>query len=98
MDNSSEQGDRRYYEQVLQTGDSLYVVGYATANSTVDPSEPKITICPPPEDATGPFYLSDSGRAQAMKRRLARIGVTGGLGVGVTWYGLAQFTTLALPL
>lgn len=89
-ENGDEQGDRRYYEQVLQTGDTIYVVGHASVDANPDPHEVEVTIS---ADSSDPFYLSDRERMSAWKRRLARIGVTGGLGVGLTWYGLAQFLT-----
>lgn len=92
-----EQGDRRYYEQVLQSGDRIYVAGFAEVTENPDPDDVPATIIASPDKEL--FYLSDREQKAAWKRRLARIGVTGCLGLALTWYGVAQFLpSVSFPL
>lgn len=86
-----EQGDRRYYETVLGSGDRVYVVGYASESGDGSRGSAAATVSPPPDGADGTFYLSDRPRSAALRQRLSRAAVTGGLGIFLTWYGVSEF-------
>lgn len=88
-----EQGDRRYYETVLDSGDRVYVVGYATVRDDASWGTARMTISSPPEGEDGTFYLSDRDRSGALRQRLFRVAVTGGIGVLFTWYSVSEFVT-----
>lgn len=82
----SEQGDRRYFEQTLSTGDTVYVAGYATSDAG-DGSIPTITV-----SETSPFYLSDRQRADALTHRLKYVVFYFLFGGCLIWYTLGQLT------
>lgn len=92
----TEQGDRRYFEQTLSKGDTVYVAGHATPDESDDPHAPVATITPP---ADGPFYLSDRQRTDALGHRLKAISFYFLFGSFLIWYGLARFVSgISFPL
>ncbi len=89
-DAGDEQGDRRYYETVLGSGDNVYVVGYAS-NRTDRSSPARVKLSPPPSEMDRSFYLSNRSREASLRRRLFRTAVTGSLGIFLVWYEIAKF-------
>lgn len=85
-----EQGDRRYYETILRSGDDVYVAGYATERAGGSDRSPSATVSPPQSGDDGIFYLSDRNRSSALENRLFRVVVTGALGVFLVWYGVSR--------
>ncbi len=75
------QGDRRYYEATVTTGDSLFVVGTATDAD----GETEYVV----NDSTSRrFYLSDTGRNGAARERAGGAVVLAAVGLLLLWYTL----------
>jgi len=75
------QGDRRYYEATVTTGDSLFVTGTATDAD----GETDYVV----NDSTSRrFYLSDTERNGAARERAGGAVVLGTVGVLLLWYTL----------
>lgn len=89
-EDGDEQGDRRYYERVLDPGDEVYVVGVASQRADTETTA-TATISPPSSGESGTFYLSDRGRSGVLQRRLGRVAVMAGVGALVVWYELSRF-------
>jgi hypothetical protein len=89
-----EQGDRRYYESVLDVGDEVYVAGYArrsdgAAGDTGRGDE--VTLGAPPSGERGSFLLSDASRQSVARRRRFQSAVALAVGLLLVWYGVSQF-------
>jgi hypothetical protein len=83
-----EQGDRRYFEKTLTSGDEVHVIGHAEPVDSDDPNAPVAKITPA-DDRT--FYLTDRRREGAVKHQLKRATVYFFIGGVCLWYGVAQF-------
>ncbi|WP_170977453.1 GIDE domain-containing protein [Halorussus salinisoli] len=88
-EDGDEQGDRRYYETVLDSGDEVYVVGNATRYADTDSAA--TAVLSPSADGSGTFYLTDRGRSAVLRGRIARATLMGVLGVLLVWYELGRF-------
>jgi hypothetical protein len=89
-----EQGDRRYYESVLDVGDEVCVSGYARRSDGVDDetgSDDEVTLGAPPSGERGSFLLSDEPRQSVARRRRFQSVVALAVGLLLVWYGLSQF-------
>lgn len=89
-EDGDEQGDRRYYETVLDSGDEVYVVGIASERADAE-TDASATISPPSSGESGTFYLSDRGRSGVLRQRLGRVAVMAVVGALVVWYELSRF-------
>jgi hypothetical protein len=78
-----EQGDRRYFEQTLSTGDSVFVAGCATPDVGDDPDAPVVRIT---SAGDGSFYLSDRRRADALRHHLKFVAFYFLFGAFLVWY------------
>lgn len=82
------QGDRRYFEKTLTSGDEVHVIGHAEPVDNDDPHAPVAKIGPADD---GTFYLTDRRREDAVKNQLKRATAYYFIGGICLWYGVAQF-------
>lgn len=83
------EGNRRYYEGVLQPGDEVFLAGYATVpDDAPSPPRPTDVVVTTPPEGEGVFVLIDGEKGAVMKDRWWGAMLALAIAAVCLWYGL----------